>query len=357
MTVLKADIAPIGEPICSSKKLLNTVRKHVSKSQRELFEDRRISFTGDEIAVLLPDPERFAIDSVRVTGSEGIAAVVSTSRLHNIAGRYTGRDHPLTPVRVQKDFPATGEMLAPYACGHYVAGCMRGTHNMPLLPRGRIPQSVTSTAIAGCRGVLGNEAEKPVSLPSPEMKGRVSVEEAIKRRRSVRSFGRGGLALREVAQLLWSAQGATHRDGLRAAPSAGALYPLELYLVAGEVEELTAGVYRYRPRSHDLVRVASGDLRKPLAAAALDQSYVRRAPAALVFASVYKRVTGKYGRRGRQYAHIEVGHAAENVYLQATALDRRTVFVGAFEDSAVKKALGLPRDHEPLGIMPVGRRR
>ncbi len=204
---------------------------------------------------------------------------------------------------------------------------------------------------------LGKENDQRTSLPPVESKGELSLEEAIQLRRSVREFGRRTLALEDVSQLLWAAQGITARGGFRTAPSAGALYPLELYVVAGSVEGLSVGVYRYRPKTHELVHMTSGDLREPLASAALGQSPLRRAPAVLVIASVYKRTTGKYGQRGRRYVHIEVGHAAQNVYLQAAARGLGTVLVGAFDDEEVQNVLGLPPDHEPLGLMPVGRKR
>ncbi len=204
---------------------------------------------------------------------------------------------------------------------------------------------------------LGRENNQRVPLPSVESKGEVSLEEAIQLRRSVREFRRRALRLEDVSQLLWAAQGITDRGGFRTAPSAGALYPLEIYVVAGDVEGLSAGVYRYQPETHELVHMRSGDLRRPLASAALGQSWVRRAPAVLVIASVYKRTMGKYGQRGRRYAHMEVGHAAQNVYLQAAARGLGTVLVGAFDDTEVQDVLGLPPDHEPLGLMPVGRKR
>jgi len=204
---------------------------------------------------------------------------------------------------------------------------------------------------------LGKENDQRVPLPPVKSKGEVSLEEAIQLRRSVREFGGGTLGLEDISQLLWAAQGISARGGFRTAPSAGALYPLELYVVAGRVDGLSAGVYRYQPETHELVHMTSDDLRRPLASAALGQSWVRRAPAVLVIASVYKRTTGKYGQRGRRYAHIEVGHAAQNIYLQAAARGLGTVLVGAFDDSEVQDVLGLPPDHEPLGLMPVGRKR
>jgi len=208
-----------------------------------------------------------------------------------------------------------------------------------------------------CYVASGQENDLRVSLPPVESRGNVSLEEALELRRSVREFRRRSLALEDLSQLLWAAQGITARGGFRTAPSAGALYPLELYVAAGDAEGVSAGVYHYQPETHELVHVAKGDLRKSLASAALGQEWVRRAPAVLVITSVYQRSTRKYGRRGHRYAHMEVGHVAQNVYLQAAARGLGTVFVGAFDDEKVQQALDLPADHEPLGLMPVGHAR
>ncbi len=215
---------------------------------------------------------------------------------------------------------------------------------------------LTLSSVAGA-AAAGEDLGERIRLPKPEADGELSVEQAIRQRRSVREFRRRGLSLADVSQLLWSAQGETSRDEYRAAPSAGALYPLEFYVVAGDVDGLVPGVYRYRPGRHDLVRTAAADRREELAAAALDQSWVRRAPAVLVIAAVYERTATKYGQRARRYVHMEVGHAAQNVYLQATARGLGTVMVGAFRDTQVTRVLDLPAEHEPLGLMPVGRRR
>lgn len=201
------------------------------------------------------------------------------------------------------------------------------------------------------------ETGQRITLPAAETDPEMSVSEALEERRSIREFSCEGLGLEEVSQLLWAAQGLTNRRGFRTAPSAGALYPLELYVVAGDVEGLSPGVYRYRPGKHDLVLVVSGDLRKPLGSAAIGQDWVQRAPAVLVITGVYERTMTKYGQRGQRYVHMEVGHAAQNVYLQATASGLGTVMVGAFDDKQVQALLGLPADHEPLGLMPVGRPR
>jgi SagB-type dehydrogenase family enzyme len=201
------------------------------------------------------------------------------------------------------------------------------------------------------------ENEQRIPLPTAGPDQEMSVGEALEQRRSIREFSRDGLILEDVSQLLWAAQGITGRRGFRTAPSAGALYPLELYIVTGDVAGLAPGVYRYRPKKHDLVLVATGDLRKPLASAALGQTWVRRAPMVLVIAGVYERTMTKYGQRGRRYVHMEVGHAAQNIYLQATANGLGTVMVGAFHDKEVQEVLSLPVDHEPLGLMPVGHTR
>lgn len=195
-----------------------------------------------------------------------------------------------------------------------------------------------------------------IALPPPRMTGDLSVEQALARRRSVREFKDALLTLGDVAQLLWAAQGITDAEGHRTAPSAGATYPLELYLVAGRVEDLAPGVYHYRPADHALEQLADGDVRQALMAAALDQPCVGNGAAHLVFAAVYERTTDRYGERGTRYVHMDVGHAGQNVHLQAEALGLGTVVVAAFDDARVHAVLGLPIGEEPLYIMPVGRR-
>jgi SagB-type dehydrogenase family enzyme len=193
-----------------------------------------------------------------------------------------------------------------------------------------------------------------IRLPEPRAPGATSVEEALRRRRSLREFRPTPLTLAEAAQLLWAAQGRTAEDGRRTAPSAGALYPLEVFLVAGRVEGLAPGVYRYRPDGHILEPVIEGDRRRALSEAALGQGWVGGAPAALVVAAVEERTARKYGRRAERYVHIEVGAAAQNVALQAVALGLGTVVVGAFDDAAVARVAGLAPEERPLAILPVG---
>lgn len=207
----------------------------------------------------------------------------------------------------------------------------------------------------GCGGKLEPDVEEAgkVKLPAVRLVGDVSVEEALAARRSVRAYEEAPLKLEEVAQLLWAAQGVTAEWGARTAPSAGATYPLEIYVVVGEVERLEAGVYHYLADEHMIERAKAGDLRAKLSAAALGQEWVRAAPVSLVIAASYERTTRRYGERGKRYVHIEVGHVGQNVYLQAQALNLGTVMVGAFDDDDVKKLLGI--EEEPLAIMPVGR--
>lgn len=205
----------------------------------------------------------------------------------------------------------------------------------------------------GKRPAAGPE---PISLPAPALDGDWPFEKALQSRRSRRDYRQSPLRVSEVGQLLWAAQGVTDRaSGYRSAPSAGALYPLEVYLAAGDVAGLASGIYRYVPADHALLWLAAGDRRSELCAAAVGQSPVRAAPAVLVFAGVYARTKAKYGERGVRYVQMEAGHAAQNVYLQATCLGLGTVVIGAFDDGQVARILGLPAGEEPLCLLPVGR--
>ncbi len=198
--------------------------------------------------------------------------------------------------------------------------------------------------------------EEKIFLPEIRLQGEISVEEAIFRRRSVRSFRDEPLSLEELGQLLFAAQGITEKTyGFRTAPSAGALYPLELYAVIGRVKGLSPGVYRYLPQDHSMVKVLEGDRRGELFQAALEQSSIQEAPVTLVFTAIYERTTQKYGERGIRYVHMEVGHAAQNVYLEAEALQLGTVAIGAFRDKSVANLLALPANEVPLYLMPIGK--
>lgn len=201
---------------------------------------------------------------------------------------------------------------------------------------------------------LSKETKGRIALPAASKESDVSLEEALSKRQSIRSFTDEPLTLKDLSQLLWSAQGITHGREFRTAPSAGALYPLEVYALVGNVEGLSPGLYRYNIRKHSLVKVKEGDLRKSLSEAVYQPRIIREAPLTLIITAVYKRTTGKYGERGIRYVHMEVGHAGQNVMLQATALGLGCVGIGAFNDDFVKDFLG-SKEEAPLYIIPIGK--
>jgi len=224
------------------------------------------------------------------------------------------------------------------------------------------PATLTSPStipISTPKEVLKVKVGDVIKLPPPDIKSGMLVEESIARRRSIREYLRKPLNLKIVSQLLWAAQGITEpRLKFRAAPSAGATYPLEVYVVSkeGGIEELPAGIYKYDPFTHSIKVVRLGDFSERLYEAALKQRWVLEAPINIVITAVYERTTRIYGERGIRYVHMEVGHVGENIYLQAIALGLGTVAVGAFFDDKVWDILGNPPNEHPLYIMPVGYR-
>jgi SagB-type dehydrogenase family enzyme len=190
-----------------------------------------------------------------------------------------------------------------------------------------------------------------MALPEPRVHGQLSLEEALAQRRSVRSFTEQELTLEEISQLLWAAQGLTADWGGRTAPSAGALYPLEVYVVTPD------GLYHYVPKGHKVIVESQDDLRRDLWEVALKQDAIRDAPAVFVMTAVYERTAGKYGQRAERYVRLEAGHACQNILLQAVALNLGAVPIGAFYDDQVQAVLSIPPDHEPLYLIPVGRPR
>lgn len=201
------------------------------------------------------------------------------------------------------------------------------------------------------------EGNRPIYLPPPRPRGKISLEETLARRRSLRDFTPQPLSLGQFSQILWATQGISEpRRQFRTAPSAGATYPLDVFAVCGRdgVENISEGVYRYDPAEHALSRHLEGDLRQELSRAALNEAFICQAPLNIVLCAEYQRTTWHYGERGERYVHIEVGHAGQNIYLQAVALGLATVAVGAFRDEEVSKVLRLDKDCQPLYIMPVG---
>ncbi len=201
------------------------------------------------------------------------------------------------------------------------------------------------------------QATPTVSLPAPAPRGAMSVEEALRARRSVRTLQDEPLSLAQLGQLLWAAQGITDAEGHRTAPSAGARYPLEIYVVAANVTGLPAGVYKYRPTEHDLVRHVEGDQRPHLVQAAVQQEWILQAPVVLAITSVDERTRARYRDRTDRYVAIETGHVGQSVCLQAAALGLGTTVVGAFLDDSVSAVLRLERTERPIVLLPVGRPR
>lgn len=195
-----------------------------------------------------------------------------------------------------------------------------------------------------------------VLLPKPSFTGKKSVEEAIKARRTVRHFKAKALNLEQLSQILWAAYGVTANGFYKSVPSAGALYPLDIWVAAGKngVEGLEAGIYHYIPKAHRLTQVKAGELRDDIARASLYQSWMAEAPVILIITGEYERCTRKYGERGIPYTYIEAGHAGQNIFLQAEALGLGTGIVGAFHNDVVQKVLGIGKVYDPILIMPVG---
>lgn len=197
-----------------------------------------------------------------------------------------------------------------------------------------------------------------VALPEARQSGGMPLAQALGERRSVRSYGRAPLALEEIAQLLWAAQGISEpRQGFRTAPSAGATFPLEVDLLVTRIPELADGIYRYHPREHRLEFRVPGDRRGSLQRAALGQDSIGSAPVVMVISGVTARTARRYGARAERYVHMEAGHAAQNVQLQGTALGIGSVVIGAFRDDEVATALSLEGSEAPLYILPLGRLR
>ena len=199
-----------------------------------------------------------------------------------------------------------------------------------------------------------------MQLPDPMLDGDLSVERTINTRRTVRSFDSKALALKQFSQLLWAAQGITETGGFkRAAPSAGALYPMDVYAVIGRdcIEKLGPGVYHYGPADHTLSLVQGEDRRRDVAGASLSQMWMADAPLTLVITAEYSRIMGKYRQRGVRYAMIEAGHIGQNIFLQCQGMGLEAGIVGAFEDREVIQVMGIKKTHEPLLIMPAGYRR
>lgn len=212
---------------------------------------------------------------------------------------------------------------------------------------------LATAVVAGCARAPAVSAERElVALPSPRPLSSMSLDDAFRSRRSIREFAPGPLAFEMVGRLLWAAQGITSSDGGRTAPSAGALYPLDLYAVSAD------GVFLYRPPQHDLTPVAARDLRDELERAAFGQASIGDAALVIVITADYSRTATRYGlERGERYVLLEAGHVAQNILLEAVALGLGAVPIGAFDDGAVTRAIDLPASLAPLYLIAVGHKR
>lgn len=187
-----------------------------------------------------------------------------------------------------------------------------------------------------------------INLARPNTKGSMSLEQAIASRRSRRDFLPDFLTLEQIGQLAWAAQGQEPGGRYRTAPSAGATYPLELFIVTAD------GLFHYLPGKHALEQLADIDIRAKLCSAVWEQEFIRAAPLTLVFAAEFSQTTDHYGKRGIRYVYMEAGHAAQNVHLQAESLGLGSVAVGAFDDVSVGKVLSLPDHFEPVYMVTTG---
>lgn len=197
-------------------------------------------------------------------------------------------------------------------------------------------------------------SETKIKLPQPVLKGKISIEETLLKRRSIRKFRKGVISLNQVSQILWAAYGITDNRGFKTVPSAGATFPLIIYVLISNVSNLEAGIYKYQPDDHSLIKIVKGDKSDELMLACLFQKFVKEAQINILIAADFKRTTSYYGERGVMYVHMEAGHCGQNIYLQAEALKLGTVAVGAFDDEKVAKIFKLEKNIKPLYIFPVG---
>jgi SagB-type dehydrogenase family enzyme len=221
----------------------------------------------------------------------------------------------------------------------------------------RMPFFSIRKAMAGKADGTNGRRDRQMNLPKPRLTGDVSVEQAIKHRRTIRSYLSTPLTLEQLSQIFWAAQGITEDRGYkRSAPSGGALYPMDIYAIVGDngIQGLKAGIYHYDPHKHCAELIMEGDFRKDVARTALSQMWMAGAPLNLVITSEYSRITSKYGIRGERYAMIEAGHIGQNIFLQAEALGLRAGIVGAFRDKDVIRVMKITGSHAPLLMLPVG---
>lgn len=214
---------------------------------------------------------------------------------------------------------------------------------------------VIGVNVVGSSIAFGDAQE--ISLPTMQVDGKISVENAMSKRQTYRSFRSVAITQGQLGQFLWAANGNRPGTSRKVIPSAGALYPLEIYAVVGEngVTGLPAGIYNYIPSNHSITKTFDGDKRDDVAAAALNQSWLANAPVIIVISAIYERTTRKYGERGVRYVHMESGAADQNLYLEAVAQGLYAGTIGAFDDASVSEVMHFPSNVKPLLLVGVGK--
>ncbi len=225
-----------------------------------------------------------------------------------------------------------------------------------VLSRSMTPQNSSTQKTASMQAYDHSSAQpgELLDLPAPLENSGMGLEEALRNRRSVRSYSEDPITIQQLSQLLWAAQGITTERGFRTAPSAGATFPLEIFVAVNQMNELSTGLYHYLPHENKLTFLRSEDLSMPLYQACLSQSMLLDASVTIIFAAFTERTTSRYGERGMRFIHNEVGHASQNVHLQAAALDLGTVVIGAYRDEEVENILQLDGSPRVLYLMPIG---
>ena len=193
-----------------------------------------------------------------------------------------------------------------------------------------------------------------INLPKPSLKGEISFEEAVLKRRSVRSYSDEPLKIEEVSQLLWASQGITDFDyNFRTTPSAGALYPLSIYIVVENVENLDSGIYKYLPESHSVEKIKEGNFRNDIYENSLKQSSIKESSLIIIICADYQITRNKYKEHAEKYVHMESGHVGQNIYLQSVSLNLGVVAVGAFDNQEIKNIIN--SKEVPIYIFPIGK--
>jgi SagB-type dehydrogenase family enzyme len=215
---------------------------------------------------------------------------------------------------------------------------------------------MAATAASQDSGSLKEEASQAIKLPEPRTDGGISVEKALQERRSIRSFGDQPLALAEVSQLLWAAQGITDDKGHRTAPSAMEAYPLQIYLLASNVTGLPSGVYHYLPEGHNLIAMQKSGLDDLYSSSAGQEAWIKGAPAIFIITSVFERLNRMMGKDSSRFVYVEAGTAAENLLLEVVSLGLASTYTAGFDANRTEELLGLPSGEKIIGVLPVGRR-